>query len=100
MAVTAADVSTWGKFPLPTGDELTLLELCIAAVTDHVSDHYVVSTPLSDRQSLAITMQSARLWRRRDTPEGVIAFEDLGAIRVSRMDPDVEQLLTPSWNFA
>lgn len=100
MAVTAADVSTWGKFPLPTGDELTALDLVIAAVTDHVTAHYVVDDPLSDRQSLAITMQSARLWRRRDTPEGVVAFEDLGAIRVSRMDPDVETMLTPLWNFA
>lgn len=99
MAVTASQVATWSKFPVPTGDELTLLDLVVGAVTAHVTDHYVVTDPLTDREELAIIMQSARLWRRRDTPEGVVAFDDLGAIRISRLDADVVELLTPLWNF-
>jgi hypothetical protein len=101
MTVTAATVALWSKFPLPDPeDELALLELIIAAVTEHVEDHYVVADPMTDSQELAVMMQSARMWRRRDTPEGVIAFDELGAVRVTRLDPDVERMLTAQVNFA
>lgn len=71
------------------------------------------SFPIYDRPSVQITalwgwatvpdevkqaclMQSARIFRRRLTPEGFSAGEAFGAIRVSsRMDPDVAMLLTP-----
>lgn len=36
---------------------------------------------------------TSRLWRRRQSPAGVEAFGDLGAVYVSRTDPDVAQLL-------
>jgi hypothetical protein len=39
------------------------------------------------------TMLAARLVRRRDTPAGVQAFTDEGAVYVSRNDPDVAMLL-------
>ena len=38
-------------------------------------------------------MLAARLWRRRDTPAGVVAFGDAGAVYVQRNDPDVAMLL-------
>lgn len=98
--VTAANVATWSKLTLPTGGELALLELVIAAVTEHVETHYTVSDPLTDSQELAIVLQCSRLWRRRDTPEGVIAFDELGAVRISKLDPDVDMLLRPQWGFA
>ena len=45
---------------------------------------------------LACILQSERLFKRFDSPTGVVGFGDLGAIRVSRqMDPDVAQLLNP-----
>lgn len=34
-----------------------------------------------------------RLWNRRDSPSGVVGFGDLGSIRLSRIDPDVAELL-------
>lgn len=100
MAVTAANVALWGKFTLPAADELALLDRVIAAVTEHIYEHYRVSNPMTDTQELAIILQSARLWKRRDTPEGVIAFDELGAVRVSRLDPDVDMMLRPAWGFA
>lgn len=39
------------------------------------------------------TMLATRLWRRKDSPSGVEAFTDAGALYVSRNDPDVAQLL-------
>lgn len=50
----------------------------------------------------AILMMTSRLFRRRLTPEGVAAFGEFGAVRVSSADPDIERLLTQSrsWGFA
>jgi hypothetical protein len=44
---------------------------------------------------LAITMQCARLWKRKSSPEGVISNSEFGAIRVTRFDSDIERLLDP-----
>lgn len=38
-------------------------------------------------------MLAARLHRRRNSPAGVEAFNEMGAIYVSRRDPDVAMLL-------
>lgn len=44
---------------------------------------------------LAVKMQSARWWARRDSPQGVAGFGVDYAVRVSRVDPDVEALIRP-----
>lgn len=43
--------------------------------------------------TLGAVMLTTRVWRRKDSPEGVTAFTDQGAVYVSRNDPDVAQLL-------
>lgn len=44
----------------------------------------------------ACLIEAARLFRRKDTPEGVAGVGDFGVVRVSRfMDPDAERLLKP-----
>lgn len=43
----------------------------------------------------AARMLSARLYRRKDSPQGVIGNAEWGVARVSRFDPDVEALLGP-----
>lgn len=47
-----------------------------------------------DEVQLATLLLSARLYRRKDSPQGVISSADWGSVRVSRVDPDVEQLLS------
>lgn len=42
---------------------------------------------------LAAQLLAARLYRRKDSPQGVIGSADWGAVRVSRVDPDVEALI-------
>lgn len=42
---------------------------------------------------LATRMLAARLYRRKDSPQGVIASADWGSMRVSRVDPDVQALI-------
>lgn len=41
----------------------------------------------------ATLLQSSRLYKRKDTPEGVMGSSEWGAIRVSRIDPDVQALV-------
>lgn len=50
----------------------------------------------------ATKMLASRLFRRRLSPEGVAGFGDFGAVRVTRVDPDIEALITPnrSWGIA
>jgi hypothetical protein len=50
------------------------------------------TSTLPDSAALACTMHAGRLYRRRDSVDGTIGFGDLGAIRVGRVDPDIEAL--------
>jgi hypothetical protein len=51
------------------------------------------TVPASVRQ--AAILLTSRLFKRFDSPLGVAGFGDLGAIRVSRVDPDVAASLEP-----
>jgi hypothetical protein len=49
-----------------------------------------------DMVKQACLIQSSRILKRRNSPEGVAGFGDFGVIRISgRLDPDVEQMLNP-----
>lgn len=43
----------------------------------------------------AAVLLAARIFKRNDSPLGVAGFGDLGAIRVSRVDPDIDAMLAP-----
>jgi len=43
----------------------------------------------------ACVLMSLRQFKRYDSPLGVAGFGDLGAVRVSRIDPDIQSLLAP-----
>lgn len=44
---------------------------------------------------IACIIQAQRLFKRFDSPLGVVGMGDLGSIRVSRVDSDVQALLAP-----
>lgn len=50
---------------------------------------------IPDDVEQATLLYAARLFRRKDSPEGVAGSTEWGAVRVSTRDPDVEQLLSP-----
>lgn len=50
------------------------------------------AVPTAIRQATII--QASRLFKRLDTPLG-ISYDELGALRVGRIDPDVEKLVMP-----
>jgi hypothetical protein len=51
------------------------------------------SVPVAIKQ--ATVLLSARIFKRNDSPGGVMGFGDLGIIRVGRMDPDIDKLIQP-----
>ena len=51
------------------------------------------AVPLDVR--MACILQAQRLFKRFDSPLGVAGFGDMGVIRVSRVDTDVQALLAP-----
>lgn len=48
---------------------------------------------IPDEVEAATILLAARLYRRKDSPQGVISSADWGSVRVSRVDPDVENLV-------
>jgi hypothetical protein len=48
-----------------------------------------------DGVTQAAALLAARLYRRKDSPQGILGSADWGVIRVSRFDPDVESLIAP-----
>jgi hypothetical protein len=41
----------------------------------------------------ATLLKAARLFRRKDSPEGIRGFSDMGVVRVTRYDPDYDNLI-------
>ena len=54
---------------------------------------YGTAVPTDVKQ--ACNLLAARQYKRYDSPLGVAGFSDLGVVRVSRIDPDIEALLGP-----
>jgi hypothetical protein len=91
-------------------DQIPMLQGCLDAAIAYIGyrcddqldedDYYDEIVPANIRT--ATLMLAAREFRRRLSPEGVAGFGDFGAVRVSRIDPDIEALITPqrSWGFA
>jgi len=52
-------------------------------------------TPVPTAVKQATIMSATRLYKRYDSPLGVLGFGDLGVVRISRIDPDIASLLMP-----
>lgn len=48
-----------------------------------------------DEIGQAAALLASRLYRRKDSPQGVLGSAEWGLVRVSRTDPDVEALIAP-----
>lgn len=54
---------------------------------------YATAVPTDIRQ--ACNLLAIRQYKRYDSPLGVAGFGDIGVVRVSRIDPDVDMMLAP-----
>lgn len=50
---------------------------------------------IPDQVIEACLLKAAALLKRKDSPSGVMGFQDFGGVRISRFDPDVMALLSP-----
>jgi Phage gp6-like head-tail connector protein len=88
--------------PEPTEDGI--IQTALAAAIDYgnrrtdkrwpptPADPSTWTEPMPDAVHEACLLHAARLYRRRDSLDGTIGWGDMGAIRVGRVDPDVEML--------
>jgi hypothetical protein len=67
----------------PYGEELTV----------RVTGNFGFGTAVPTAIKQATVLQASRIYKRNDSPLGVAGFGDMGAIRVSRTDPDVFALV-------
>ena len=83
----------------PDANEDAVIGTALAAAVDYgdrrLNHKYLqppVTDDLPDAAHEACLLHAARLYRRRDSLDGTVAWGDMGAIRVGRIDPDVEAL--------
>ena len=94
-AELAASVVQWGPLSGVSPSDPALLRVCEAVVA-HVATLPVVAEAGADVPASAThgaLMLAARLYRRRNSPNGLEAFSADGAVYVSRYDSDVAMLL-------
>jgi len=96
---TLPEVRTFLRLqPNPSDD--TVIQTALAAAIDYGNRRLNYQYPippydnglLPDTAHIACVMHAARLYKRRDTVDGTIAWGDMGAVRVGRADPDIEAL--------
>jgi hypothetical protein len=87
---SAAAVAEHMSWTDQTDEQLARLEGTVAAVNAFVRR---VATTSAPEQAQGALLLAARLWRRRNSPEGVATFTSDGAVYVQRNDPDVAQYL-------
>ena len=86
LAVPYTRIRAVENYLFPVEDEQALVKLTAVFGWD--------SVPTAITQACVI--QASRIFKRLDSPLGVMSFGDMGAMRVSRyLDPDVEQLVAP-----
>jgi hypothetical protein len=96
-----------------TDDQMAVLVECFESALEKVEFHVDADLIETDDDyndivpytlRLAVLMQTSRWFRRRLSPEGVAGFGEFGAVRISRLDPDIMDAITTSgarsWGFA
>ena len=73
-------------------DDLYFPENMGEATVQVVGTFGFTSVPTEVKQ--AAVLLASRIFKRNDSPLGVAGFGDLGAIRVSRVDPDIDAMLS------
>lgn len=105
--LTLEQLAVWRKLPVPdtaTAEE-ALWQLVLDAVEEHFTDSDGYTPPTGwetlPTVQLGLLMQAARLLKRPLSPDGVAGWGDMGVVRISRFDPDIELILSPyrKWNI-
>lgn len=93
--ITPQDVFDWMNTPPNsiTAERTALMQKVINAVIVRISRGWDAPDDFDDDWQLAHIMQCARIWKRKDSPEGIIANDQFGTVRVTRIDSDIADML-------
>lgn len=94
--LTTAAREWLGISPSASGPDVDALDIVVPAVVAFIGTIPDVpeASEWPEHVALGATMLAGRLVRRRNSPQGVAAFTEAGgAAYVSRIDPDVAQML-------
>jgi hypothetical protein len=69
------------------------LERSLTGATAWVRERVYPARFEDDEVQEAIVLLASRLYKRRNSPEGVAGWNDLGVVRIAASDPDVARLL-------
>jgi hypothetical protein len=78
----------------------TLLERALTAATSWVRERVMADRFDDDETQEAIVLLANRLYKRRQSPEGVSGWGELGVIRILARDPDIEALLEHKLDYS
>lgn len=96
--ITESDLGARVGITTPTDAETVELARVLGAVRSKIgATHALPDAPTDDQLSAweeAQLLAGARLWKRQDTPEGVIGLGAESVIRVGKFDADVDDLLS------
>jgi hypothetical protein len=80
-----------------TGQKTTtddrVLSQCLEAAGAWIYDRVRPGSVTAPEVVQAVLMLAARLYKRRQSPEGVAGWDDMGAVRVMARDPDIDRLI-------
>lgn len=102
MAVTSADVLAWIGETSGDATVATQVQRCLDAVSSSIEQRCSLPSQWPSDVDLAVIMAATRLYKRKNSGDGLIALEGLGPIRVGSFDADIEALLAPykQWSFS
>lgn len=75
-----------------------ILTICLEAAGHWVYDRVFTASVQTPEVQQAVLLLASRLYKRRQSPEGVAGWEEMGAIRIIARDPDIERLLEQHLN--
>jgi hypothetical protein len=97
--LTSADLISFMGINTPVPADLqSVVDWAVAAtnglILDRCENNLNDTDPWSPSVEYAAKLQGARLVKRRASPEGVAGMGDFGPVRVSVLDPDIENMLS------
>lgn len=95
MAITTDELRDWSHITATDPETSAMLDEVVTATNALVLRRCRPGADAEPEVHTAALMQAARFYKRRGSPEGVAGFAELGAVRVSSFDGDIEGLLSP-----
>lgn len=99
MAVVADLASLKAMLGITGERDDALLQQGLDAAKAWVTPRVYDTKWLADEVQEATLLLASRLYKRRLSPEGVAGWADLGVVRITAQDPDIDRLLEAAYDM-